>query len=118
MIQAHVPRPEAVDEQRAEEVLDQLMAWKLVEEVDGEVRPTRRWNAKLQAAAEKLNILESRGERPLGSPLVVAVSHALANENLTEDEALYRDAVGLLVTLELSRMSAEKRARYGFDVKM
>ena len=105
-----------VDEARASEVLDQLIAWGLVQEGEGaELEPTRRWNAKLQAAAEKLNQYEAQGERPQGNPLVLAVSHALAAENLTRDEELHSDAVAVLVTLELSRMTPEKRARYGFD---
>lgn len=106
-----------VDEARASEILDRLIAWGLAEEdPQGEVGVTRRWSAKLQAAAEKLNILESRNERPVGNPLVLAVTHALANENLTSDEALFQDAVAALVTLELSRMTVEKRERYGFKL--
>lgn len=110
-----------MDEQRAERVFDQLVAWGFVEmdAATHEVQPTRRWVAKLQAAAEKLNILEAKGQRPQGNPLVLAVSHALANENVTQDEALFQEAVSMLVTLELSRMTADKRARYGFgDVRL
>lgn len=109
-----------MDERRAEQVLDQLIAWGLIEEgPDGEIRGTRKWGAKLQAAAEKLNLLEARNERPAGNPLMVAVGHALANENLTLDDDLYKDAVAMLVTLELSRMSPEKRAQHGFgDVQL
>ncbi|HEX2021775.1 MAG TPA: hypothetical protein VHH36_03630 [Candidatus Thermoplasmatota archaeon] len=103
-----------MDDARANEVLDRLIEWRLVEEVGGEVRPTRRWVAKLQAAAEKLNQLHARHLMPQGNPLVLAVSHALANENLTSDEALHADAVRMLVTLELSRMPREKRETYGF----
>ena len=105
-----------MDERRADEVLDRLVAWGLAEvDADGQVRPTRRWVAKLQAAAEKLNVLAARmGANPAGNPLVLAVSQALANENLTDDEVLYRDAVAALVTLELTRMTGEKRAQHGF----
>lgn len=108
-----------MDEPAAERALDRLVAWGLVAEKDGEVVGTPRWGAKLQAAAEKLNILAARNAAPAGNALVLAVSQALANENLTTDDALFRDCVGVLVTLELSRMTPEKRAQYGFaDAKL
>jgi hypothetical protein len=105
-----------VDEATAERTLDQLVAWGLVEERDGDVRPTRLWNAKLQAAAEKLNVLAAQvGANPAGNPLVLAVQQALANENLDGmTEALFPDAVRVLVALELTRMDGEKRAQMGF----
>lgn len=105
-----------MDEASAERILDQLIAWELVEETQGEVRPTRKWNAKLQVAAEKLNILAAQqGANPEGNPLVLAVQQALANENLEGmTEAIFADAVRVLVTLELTRMSPEKRAQVGF----
>lgn len=103
-----------MDEARAAEVLDQLVRWGLVEERDGDVRPTRRWAAKLQASAEKLNVLAGSDRPPAGNPLVLAVSQALAHEGLTGDEALHADAVRVLVTLELTRMAPDKRAQHGF----
>jgi len=110
-----------VDERDVERVLDKLEAWGLVEEKGGEVLPTRRWNAKLQAAAEKLNLLAANlGANPEGNPLILAVSQALANENpdgLTD--ATFDEAVRVLVVLELSRMGPEKRAQLGFgDMKL
>ena len=105
-----------MDEADVERVLDRLEAWGLVEEKDGQVVPTKRWNAKLQAAAEKLNILAAQtGVNPEGNPLVLAVSQALANENpdgLTE--GTFDESVRVLVVLELTRMSPEKRAQLGF----
>lgn len=105
-----------MDEAAVERVLDRLEAWGLVEEKDGEVLPTKRWNAKLQAAAEKLNILAAQqGANPEGNPLVLAVSQALANENpdgLTDDN--FAESVRVLVVLELSRMTPTKRAQLGF----
>lgn len=103
-----------MDEAGAERALDQLIAWGLVADKDGQIVGTPRWGAKLQAAAEKLNLLAAKGAPPAGNALVLAVSQALANENLTADDALFRDCVGLLVTLELSRMAPEKRAQHGF----
>lgn len=103
-----------VDEAAAERALDELIAWGLVVEKGGQIVGTPRWGAKLQAAAEKLNLLAAKNAAPAGNALVLAVSQALANENLTTDDALFQDCVGLLVTLELSRMSPEKRAQYGF----
>lgn len=105
-----------MDEAAVERTLDRLEAWGLVEEKDGEVLPTRRWNAKLQAAAEKLNQVAAKmGANPEGNPLILAVSQALANENpdgLSDDN--FGDAVRVLVVLELSRMPPEKRAQLGF----
>lgn len=103
-----------MDEADAERALDALASWGLVAEKDGQVVGTPRWGAKLQAAAEKLNLLAAKGTPPAGNALVLAVSQALANENRTTDDALFQDCVGLLVTLELSRMTPEKRAQYGF----
>jgi hypothetical protein len=105
-----------VNEQAAERALDRLIAWGLVEERADDIIPTRLWNAKLQAAAEKLNILAAQtGVNPAGNPLVLAVQQALANENLDGmTEALFPDAVRVLVTLELTRMDEAKRAQMGF----
>jgi 2-methylaconitate cis-trans-isomerase PrpF len=104
-----------VNEAEAERVLDRLLAWGLVEDRAGEILPTRRWSARLQAAAEKLNVLAAQtGVNPEGNPLVLAVSQALAAENLTEDEREFRAAAQALVTLELSRMTPAKRAQMGF----
>lgn len=105
-----------VDDASVERTLDQLIRWGLVEQNENDVHPTRRWVAKLQAAAEKINILVSTngGIAPEGNALVIAVRQALANENLTEDDALFTEAVQLLVILELSRMSPAKRAQHGF----
>lgn len=106
-----------MDEAQAGATLDQLVAWGLIEErPDGEVAPTRRWVAKLQAAAEKLNQMVARngGVPPEGNPLVLAVQQALANEGLTLDAELFERSVQMLVVLELSRMTHEKRAQYGF----
>lgn len=104
-----------MDESLVERTLDKLIAWGLAEESDGDVRPTRRWNAKLQASAEKINLLAAKsGVNPEGNPLVLAVEQALANENLEPDEAAFRDAVQVLVLLELSRMKPEKRSQLGF----
>jgi DNA-binding MarR family transcriptional regulator len=105
-----------MDEADVERMLDRLAAWGLVEERDGEVEATRRWRALLTAAAEKLNILAAQqGANPEGNPLVLAVSQALANENLDGmTDALFRDAVRVLVVLEVTRMTPEKRAQMGF----
>lgn len=114
------PSPPAadVDEARVEATLEKLVAWGLVEEVGGDLRPTRRWNAKLQAAAEKLNLLAAKGQPPAGNPLVVAVQQALAAENRALDDTDLKEAVELLVMLELSRMKVAKRIQLGFpDVR-
>ena len=48
------------------------MAWGLAEDRAGDIVPTRRWNAQLQAAAEKLNqIAAQMGADPEGNPLVL-----------------------------------------------
>jgi hypothetical protein len=105
-----------VDDHEVERTLDQLIAWGLVEDHDGDIQPTRRWVAKLQAAAERLNLVVQRtGVPPEGNPLVLAVTQALSAEDLTRDEDLFRRSVQLLVVLELSRMSPEKRGQHGFD---
>lgn len=104
-----------MDEREVEATLDLLHAWGLVEEKDGHVQGTKRWNARLQAAAEKLNVLAAQtGVNPEGNPLVLAVRQALAAENLTEDEATFARAARVLVVLELTRMTPEKRAQMGF----
>jgi hypothetical protein len=106
-----------VDEADADRALDALISWGLVAERDGHIVGTPRWGAKLQAAAEKINLVAARagGSPPVGNPLVLAVTQALANENHTTDDALFGDCVRVLVTLELSRMTPEKRAQYGFS---
>lgn len=104
-----------MDVARAEALLAKLIAWGLVEDHDGDITPTRRWSARLQASAERLNQDVARtGTYPQGNPLVIAIAAAMHDEkpDLPDDER--DDAVRMLVTLELSRMSAEKRARYGF----
>ena len=103
-----------MDEARVEASLDRLLAWGLVEDTGGDLRPTRRWNAKLQAAAEKLNLLAAKGQMPDGKPLALAVQQALAAENLAADDATFRDAAEVLLMLELSRMPPSKRAQAGF----
>ena len=104
-----------MDEPTAEAALDQLLAWGLIEEKNGDITPTKRWNANLQAAAEKLNQLAAKmGQNPEGNPLILAVSQALASMNLTEDDGMFRIAAQMLVTLELSRMTPAKRAQLGF----
>lgn len=104
-----------MDDARVETILSQLAAWGLVEDDDGDIGATRKWVAKLQAAAEKLNLIVARtGVAPEGNPLVLAVTQALANENLTTDQTLFDDCVRVLVVLELSRMTPEKRAQHGF----
>lgn len=108
-----------MDEARVDAVLDKLVTWGFAEDHNGDVQPTRRWNAKLQAAAEKINLLvQKTGQTPAGKPLLLAVEQALAAENLTTDEHLFQDAVHVLVMLELSRMSPAKRVAAGFpDVR-
>ena len=104
----------AMDEARLDAMVDQLVAWGLVEEVEGDLRPTRRWGARLMAAAEKLNLLAAKGQAPQGNPLALAVRQALAAENLTSDEKAFQDAAETLLLLELSRMKPSKRAQAGF----
>lgn len=106
-----------MDEERAADLLAQLIAWGLVEErADGEIAPTRRWNAQVQASAERLNQeVERTGTYPEGNPLVLAIASAFHEARPdVADSALRDDLVRMLVTLELSRMTPEKRARYGF----
>lgn len=104
-----------MDEQAVEKTLDLLQAHRLVEEVAGDVRPTKRWNAKLQAAAEKINLVAARtGVNPEGNPLVLAVTRALADENLGLADAQFDDAVRVLTVLELTRIGPDKRAQLGF----
>lgn len=102
-----------MDEATADALLSKLIARGLVEERAGEIGPTRRWNARVQAAAEKLNLeVERTGSYPEGNPLVLAVAQALKDEAYADAD--HDDAVRVLVTLELSRMTPAKRARYGF----
>lgn len=104
-----------MDEREAEAMLDELIEWGYAEERGGEVVSTRRWNAKLQAAAEKVNLVAAKtGVNPAGNPLVLAVTQALAAENLGLDEARFDRAVRMLVLLELTRMTPEKRSQLGF----
>lgn len=104
-----------MDAARVERLLDQLSAWGLVEVTGNDVQPTRKWSAKLQAAAEKLNLIHAKtGVQVAGNPLVVAASQALANENLGAAAEDFDDLVRLLVMLELSRMTPAKRAQLGF----
>lgn len=106
-----------MDETAAEALLSKLIERGLVEERDGDVGPTRRWNARVQAAAERLNQEVARtGMQPEGNPLVLAVAQALRDERYADADL--DDAVRLLVTLELTRMSRDKRARYGFDITL
>lgn len=106
-----------MDEARAEELLTALIGCGLVEErATGDIGPTRRWNARVQAAAERLNAdVAKTGTYPEGNPLVIAVAAALREEKTELPEPDFDDCVRLLVTLELSRMDEAKRARYGFS---
>ena len=105
-----------MDEATADALLTKLQARGLVETQSDDIGPTRRWNARVQAAAERLNLDAAKNGPPDGNPLVLAVSMALRDEGY--HDADFDDAVRVLVTLELSRMSADKRARYGFDLKL
>lgn len=105
-----------MDETSADALLSKLQARGLVEERGAEVGPTRRWNARVQAAAERLNLDAEKHGVPEGNPLVLAVTMALRDEGYLDAD--FDDAVRVLVTLELSRMSPDKRARYGFDVTL
>lgn len=108
------PRPR-MDEARVDAVLDRLISLGLAEQQGADVRPTRRWSAKLQAAAEKLNLIHaSTGVQLEGNPLVVAAAQALANENLDIPDADFDEHVRVLVLLELARMPPEKRVQHGF----
>lgn len=102
-----------MDEAAADALVSKLVALGLVEERGNEIGPTRRWNARVQAAAERLNLEVARtGVQPEGNPLVMAVALALKDEKYADAD--FDDAVRVLVTLELTRMKPDKRARYGF----
>lgn len=104
-----------MDERDVDAILDRLVEWGLAESEEGDVRTSRRWNAKLQATAEKINLIAAKtGSAPAGNPLVVAVSQTLANENLGMSEEDFDDYVRVLVLLELSKASPAKRASLGF----
>lgn len=105
-----------VDEAAADALLAKLMRWGLLEERGNDIAPTRRWNAQVQAAAERLNQqVEKTGTYPAGNPLVLAIASALLAEQPGLEGPERDDAIRMLVTLELSRMDADKRARYGFE---
>jgi cytochrome P450 len=88
-----------LDERTADALVAKLIARGLIEERGSDIGPTRRWNARVQAAAERLNQdVERLGTLPEGNPLVLAVAQALRDES-------YEDA-------DLD--DADKRARYGF----
>lgn len=109
-----------MDEAEADALLAKLIQWGLLEErADGEICPTRRWNAKVQAAAERLNQeVEKTGTYPEGNPLVLAIASALDAERSGIPEHQRDDIIRVLVTMELTRMNADKRARYGFDITL
>lgn len=109
-----------VDEAAAEALLAKLIQWGLLEErPDGDIGPTRRWNAKVQAGAERLNQdVEKTGTYPEGNPLVLAIAAALDAERSGIPDHQRDDLIRILVTMELTRMSADKRARYGFDLAL
>lgn len=104
-----------MDEATAQRVLESLIAYGLAEEKDSDVLPTRKWSAKLQAAAEQINLDMERsgGVAPLGNPLMLATAKALQDLGFPRDD--FDDAVRMLVVLELARMKPEKRVKYGFD---
>lgn len=108
-------RPVLVDEATADALLDQLIGWGLVEVREGEIGPTRRWNARVQATAERINLdVAKTGTYPEGNPLVLAIAGALLAERPDLSGGAFDDAVRVLVTLEVSRMTHELRDRYGF----
>lgn len=104
-----------MDEADAQRLLDTLASWGYVEERDGEVFPTRKWNARLQAAAERINLEVARtGAQPDGNPLMLATAKALMDAGHSLSPEAFDDAVRVLVLLELSLMTPEKRAKHGF----
>jgi len=102
-----------LDEAGAERVLDRLTAAGLVDDRDGEITPTRKWSAHLQAAAEAINLTISKtGATPPGNPLMIAASKALRDLGFGDED--FDDAVRMLVLLEVSRMSPRAREQIGF----
>lgn len=105
-----------VDEREVAALLDKLIALGFIEErPDGELGPTRRWNARLQAAAEQLNqLVAKQGFEPAGNPLMHAIAQALLAhpDGILEEE--FDDAVRLLAILEVARMKPDKRSQLGF----
>ena len=103
-----------MDEAHADALLTKLIQLGLLEERDHDIHPTRRWNARVQAAAERINLDAEKHGTPDANPLVLAVALALQDEKPPLATNELDDAIRMLVTLELTRMNAEKRARYGF----
>lgn len=104
-----------MDEAAAERALDRLIGWGLVEEgADGEIRGTRRWAAKLNAARERVGQSAGESGAPGPTQLVLAVRQALAIDGHTEEDVELPDCIRVLVTLELCRVSPEERAGLGF----
>ncbi len=105
-----------MDERRAEETLAHLIALGLVEErADGEILPTRRWAARFQAAAEKLNQrVAATGAQPDGDPYVLAAATGLLDEKVDLPPDLFDDAVRMLVVLERSRRG-DRVGAMGYD---
>lgn len=102
-----------MDEPTAQRVLDALIAYGLAHDDDGDVAPSRKWSAKLQAAAETINLeIERAGVAPEGNPLMLATSKALKDLGFPQED--FDDAVRMLVLMEVARMKPEARAKYGF----
>lgn len=94
-----------MDERRAEELLARLIALDILEErADGEILPTRRWSARFQAAAEKLNQrVAATGAQPEGDPYVLAAATGLLDAKVDLPPEDFDDAVRMLVILERAR---------------
>lgn len=104
-----------MDETRVDQVVQSLQGYGLLEIDEKDLRGTPRWRAKLQASAEKLNLVAARtGQPPAGNPLVIAATQALASENLQLPQQDFDDHVLVLVLVELSHMTPAKRATAGF----
>lgn len=94
-------------------MLHRLAEAGLITESDGDISPTRKWSARLHAAAEAINLAISKtGVTPQGNPLMLAASKALHELAFGDED--FDDAVRMLVLLELSRMSATNREKMGF----
>lgn len=104
-----------VEEETTARAISELIQLGLVERGARGLETSRRWKAAMMRASAALRDEEARQGVIPGNPLVNAVTRALADLGVVDENGRTGDYVAFLVALELSSFPSAARAALGFD---